>query len=73
MKIWEFVRENIWVVILSSFKQQLTMQLIFQDAGDSIISTIVYTKCLTLERLSMWDDIYSSSHNMRLHWLVGVT
>ncbi|KAK4714206.1 hypothetical protein R3W88_020113 [Solanum pinnatisectum] len=28
-------------------------------------------QCSALERLSLWDDIYLLSHNMRLPWLVG--
>ncbi|XP_049372647.1 uncharacterized protein LOC125837601 [Solanum verrucosum] len=57
--------------ILSDSEQQITLQLTFQDLGDSIIYTFVYAKCSALERLSLWDDIYLLSHNMRLPWLVG--
>lgn len=70
-KICVFVQKNIQVQILSNSEQKITLQITFQASGDSFICTLVYAKCSALERLNLWDDIYSLSHNMRLPWLVG--
>lgn len=31
----------------------------------------MYDKCDALERLALWEDIYSVGHNISLLWFVG--
>ncbi|KAG5590749.1 hypothetical protein H5410_041263 [Solanum commersonii] len=70
-KIWVFIQDHIQVGVLSDTEQQLTLQLNFQNSSESLITTIVYAKCDTQERLTLWNEIYSLSHNMNLPWIVG--
>ncbi|KAH0673928.1 hypothetical protein KY284_025015 [Solanum tuberosum] len=69
-KIWLFIQDHIQVGVLSDTEQQLTLQLNFQNFSESLITTIVYAKCDSQERLTLWNDIYSLSHNMNLPWIV---
>ncbi|WMV33526.1 hypothetical protein MTR67_026911 [Solanum verrucosum] len=70
-KIWVFVQGHIHVGVISNTDQQLTLQLHFQDTGDIILATMIYTKCDALERINMWDDTCNISVNYNMPWLVG--
>lgn len=63
-------KKDIQVIVLADSNQQLTTQLSFMDGKSSITSTI-YTQCGALERLSLWEEIYSLSHDMNPPWLIG--
>lgn len=69
-QIWVFVNHHIHVGVISDSEQQLTL-LLTLEGGSQILSTIVYAKCTTTERLSLWGDIYSPSINFSLQWMVG--
>lgn len=36
-----------------------------------MVAIVVYAKCDKIERLALWDDIYSMYHNIRVSWMVG--
>lgn len=55
--------------ILADFEQQLTSQLTFQN-GSQMVAIVVYAKYDEIERLALWDDIYSMYHNIRVLWMV---
>lgn len=61
---------HIQVEVVSDTEQQLSFQLNFLENGHSFVTTVVYAKCDALERLSLWEDIYSLSMNMNLPWLI---
>lgn len=56
--------------VISYTDQQLTLQLTLED-GTQILSTVVYAKCTTHEKLSLWNDLYSLSQEFSLPWMVG--
>ncbi|XP_060211805.1 uncharacterized protein LOC132639371 [Lycium barbarum] len=70
-KIWLFVNDNVDVEILQDLEQQITIKLLFQDWNKSLMVTMVYAKCDHLERISLWDSLYSLADQMELPWLVG--
>ncbi|XP_060182761.1 uncharacterized protein LOC132612660 [Lycium barbarum] len=70
-KIWFFVNDNVDVEILQDLEQQITIKLLFQDWNKSLMVTMVYAKCDHLERISLWDSLYSLADQMELPWLVG--
>ncbi|KAK6791385.1 hypothetical protein RDI58_010466 [Solanum bulbocastanum] len=69
-QIWVFVNHNIQVGVISDSNQQLTLLLTLED-GSQVMSTMVYAKCSVIERLHLWDDIYSLSLNISIPWMVG--
>ncbi|KAG5571324.1 hypothetical protein H5410_061090 [Solanum commersonii] len=56
--------------VISYSNQQLTILLTLKD-GMKVLSTVVYAKCSNIERLSLWDDLYSLSLNFPIPWMVG--
>ncbi|KAG5606401.1 hypothetical protein H5410_027893 [Solanum commersonii] len=60
-----FVNNHIHVGVISGTEQQLTPHLTFED-GNQILATIIYVKCCKNERLRLWNDLYSISHNFSL-------
>ncbi|XP_060211890.1 uncharacterized protein LOC132639465 [Lycium barbarum] len=70
-KIWFFVNDNVDVEILQDLEQQITIKLFFQEWNKSLMVTMVYAKCDHLERISLWDSLYSLADQMELPWLVG--
>ncbi|XP_059302254.1 uncharacterized protein LOC132054225 [Lycium ferocissimum] len=70
-KIWFFVADNIEVEVLSDSKQQISLKLVFHDTGKSLVTTLVYAKCNEVERLQLWDSIYSVANSMSLPWMIG--
>lgn len=69
-QIWIFVNHNIQGGVISDSNQQLTLLLTLED-GSQVMSTMVYAKCSVIERLRMWDDLYSLSLNISIPWMVG--
>ncbi|XP_060212032.1 uncharacterized protein LOC132639607 [Lycium barbarum] len=65
------VNDNVDVEILQDQEQQITIKLFFQEWDKSLMVTMVYEKCDHLERISLWDSLYSLSDQMELTWLVG--
>ncbi|XP_060182357.1 uncharacterized protein LOC132612025 [Lycium barbarum] len=70
-KIWFVVNDNVDVEILQDLEQHITIKLLFQDWNKSLMVTMVYAKCDYLERISLWDSLYSLTDQMELPWLVG--
>ncbi|KAK4706496.1 hypothetical protein R3W88_033945 [Solanum pinnatisectum] len=70
-KIWVFIQEHIHVGVLSDTEQQLSLQLQYQETGQSLVTTFVYAKCDDQERRGLWEDIHNLSININLPWLVG--
>ncbi|XP_060182017.1 uncharacterized protein LOC132611631 [Lycium barbarum] len=70
-KIWFFVNDNVDVEILQDLEQQITIKMLFQEWNKSLMVTMVYAKCDQLERISLWDSLYSLADQMELPWLVG--
>ncbi|XP_060190654.1 uncharacterized protein LOC132619919 [Lycium barbarum] len=70
-KIWFFVNDNVDVEIPQDLEQQITIKLFFQEWNKSLMVTMVYAKCDHLERISLWDSLYSLADQMELLWLVG--
>ncbi|XP_060212008.1 uncharacterized protein LOC132639585 [Lycium barbarum] len=52
-------------------EQQITIKSFFQEWDKSLMVTMVYAKCDQLERISLWDSLYSLADQMELPWLVG--
>lgn len=67
-QIWVFVQDNIQVGVIFDSKQQLTLQLTMVDEKKMMI-IMIYAKCSTLERLSLWDDIYALGRSISMPWL----
>ncbi|KAG5631193.1 hypothetical protein H5410_002910 [Solanum commersonii] len=57
-KIWVFIQEHVHVGVLSDSEQQLSLQLQYQETGQSLVTTFVYAKC-------------DEGISMNLPWLVG--
>lgn len=56
--MWIFVRDHIQVGVISNTEQQLSLQLTMKDGKkDGDYSGLC--KCSSLERLSLWDYLYS--------------
>ncbi|KAH0693154.1 hypothetical protein KY290_021334 [Solanum tuberosum] len=70
-KIWVFIQEHIHVGVLSDTEQQLSLQLQYQETGQSLVTIFVYAKCDEQERRGLWEDIHNLSINMNLPWFVG--
>ncbi|KAH0672962.1 hypothetical protein KY290_025245 [Solanum tuberosum] len=64
-QIWIFIREHIQVGVISDSEQQLTLHLTMED-GQQFLTTVVYAKGSSIERLSLWDDIYTLSQEFSL-------
>ncbi|XP_060170642.1 uncharacterized protein LOC132601578 [Lycium barbarum] len=71
-KIWYFEEDGVDVEVLMDTDQQKTIKLFLQDKGKDIITTLVYANCDAVERLLLWDNIYSLSSNMKFPWLISV-
>ncbi|XP_059306374.1 uncharacterized protein LOC132057787 [Lycium ferocissimum] len=70
-KIWFFVNDGIEVEVLMNPDQQVTLKLTFLDSGKMFVTILVYAKCDAVDRLELWDNIYSLSSSMNFPWLVG--
>ncbi|XP_060202604.1 uncharacterized protein LOC132631021 [Lycium barbarum] len=66
-----FFNGGIDVEVLMNTDQQVTLKLSLLDCGKILITTLVYAKCDAIDRLELWDDIYSLSSSMNSPWLVG--
>ncbi|XP_049357066.1 uncharacterized protein LOC125821728 [Solanum verrucosum] len=69
-QIWVFIKEGTSVGVISDTKQQLTLQLTL-DNGYQFMVTMVYAKCTALERLCLWEDLYTIGLDFSLPWMVG--
>ncbi|XP_075084929.1 uncharacterized protein LOC142168166 [Nicotiana tabacum] len=59
-----------WELLIDT-AQQLTIKVLHHGIGKNIIMTVVYTKCSSLERLELWDNLYYLASDMELPWVVG--
>lgn len=57
--------------VLSDTEQHLSLQLTFQETIQSIVLSIVYARYDALDRLSLWNDLYSVAHNLSLSWIIS--
>ncbi|KAH0698743.1 hypothetical protein KY284_012958 [Solanum tuberosum] len=65
-KIWIFVQEHVQMGVISDTEQQISLQLHFQETGQTVVTTAVYAKCDAQDRQELWDDIYCLSSSMTL-------
>lgn len=70
-KIWAFIDEKYDIDILLDMEQQLTLKLFDTEDQKEFILTLVYAKCVSNERIELWDTLYSLASDMTLPWLVG--
>ncbi|XP_059313352.1 uncharacterized protein LOC132064401 [Lycium ferocissimum] len=69
-KIWFFVNENVDVEILQDTTQQITVKLYFQQFDKHMVTSLVYAKCDSIERLALWDSLYCLADGMIDPWLI---
>lgn len=69
-KIWFFVKDNMDMEIIGESNQQFTLKLTLEDR-QTIITSLVYAKCNSTERLALWIDIYQLANGMTFSWLIG--
>lgn len=72
-KIWVFIEENVEFSILKDEDQdqELTLKLANQNAGISLLVTLVYAKCRANERLALWDSLVDLSDSYQMPWIIG--
>ncbi|XP_060183335.1 uncharacterized protein LOC132613335 [Lycium barbarum] len=70
-KIWVFIDAVVQWEILLDTNQQISLKLKHIATDIEMIATFVYAKCSAVERLELWDNIYSLANDMSLPWLVG--
>ncbi|XP_019251034.1 PREDICTED: uncharacterized protein LOC109229947 [Nicotiana attenuata] len=70
-KIWLFIDQKYDFDILFNMEQQITLKMLDIDSKKEIIITMVYAKCNAIERIELWDTLYSLASDMSLSWLVG--
>lgn len=63
-KIWLFTNHNLGVTVIRDTEQQLTVKVDNQFSGFCYYVTVVYAKCDVVERLHLWEDIYSIAYLM---------
>ncbi|XP_060183100.1 uncharacterized protein LOC132613059 [Lycium barbarum] len=63
--------ENTDVEILEDTAQQITAKLFFKDLDGNVVVTMMYDKCAAIERLGLWDSLYSLADRINLPWLIG--
>ncbi|XP_060177887.1 uncharacterized protein LOC132607827 [Lycium barbarum] len=70
-KIWFFRNDNIDVEVIQDTDQQITVKLNFQEDNKILMTTMIYAKCESLERISLWHNLYNLADQMEVPWLVG--
>ncbi|XP_075111674.1 uncharacterized protein LOC142181905 [Nicotiana tabacum] len=70
-KIWVFIDEVFEVTVIYNRVQQLTLRLYHTDSHVEIVLTLVYAKCNAIERIELWDSLYTMESDMNVPWLVG--
>ncbi|XP_019257238.1 PREDICTED: uncharacterized protein LOC109235538 [Nicotiana attenuata] len=70
-KIWIFIDQKYDFDILFNMEQQITLKMVDTDDQKEFIITMVYAKCDAIERIELWDTLYSLASDMSLPWLVG--
>lgn len=70
-KIWVFIDQKFDFDILVNMEQQITLKMTDTDDHKEFIITMVYAKCDAIERIELWDTLYSLASDMTLPWLVG--
>uniref|UniRef100_M1DHQ7 AP endonuclease/reverse transcriptase n=1 Tax=Solanum tuberosum TaxID=4113 RepID=M1DHQ7_SOLTU len=70
-KIWIFSNQGYEVTVESSSEQQLTVLLQNQPLSLSFYVTIVYAKCDSIQRLELWDELFSIANRMDKPWIIG--
>ncbi|XP_070034553.1 uncharacterized protein [Nicotiana tomentosiformis] len=70
-KIWLFLDIVVEWELLNDTEQQVTIKVYHKDIGKHIIMTFIFTKCSSLERLELWDNLYNIANDMELPWVVG--
>ncbi|XP_060177952.1 uncharacterized protein LOC132607890 [Lycium barbarum] len=69
-KIWFFVNDNVDIEGIQDSEQQITVKLFFHEWNRALMITMVYAKFDSLERISLWDSLYSLADQMDMPWLV---
>ncbi|XP_015159308.1 uncharacterized protein [Solanum tuberosum] len=69
-QIWVFVKQHVHVGVIADSEQQLTLQLTLEN-GEQLLVSVVYAKCSAIERLSLWDEIFTISQEYVVPWMIG--
>ncbi|KAH0729153.1 hypothetical protein KY289_000341 [Solanum tuberosum] len=69
-QIWVFVKQHVYVGVIADSEQQLTLQLTLEN-GEQLLVSAVYAKCSAIERLSLWDEIFTISQEYVVPWMIG--
>ncbi|KAH0693368.1 hypothetical protein KY285_020465 [Solanum tuberosum] len=56
--------------VIADSEQQLTLQLTLEN-GEQLLVSVVYAKCSAIERLSLWDEIFTISQEYVVPWMIG--
>ncbi|XP_070017840.1 uncharacterized protein [Nicotiana sylvestris] len=70
-KIWAFIDELFEVTVMYNMVQQLTLRLFHTESHVEFVLTLIYAKCDAIERIELWDSLYTMARDMEAPWLVG--
>lgn len=65
-KIWAFIDEKYEFDILFNMEQKLTLKLIDTKDHKEFIIIMVYATCDAIERIELWDTLYTLAIDMSL-------
>lgn len=71
-KIWAFMEDNVEFSIVKDEQKQLTLKVSNQNAGISLLVTLVYAKCNANERVVLWDPLTDLSDFYQVLGLEGI-
>lgn len=69
-KIWLFWTNDFNITILHDTPQHVTCHASHANSGTNFHLSLVYAKCRTILRRSLWDDLISFSTNLQGPWSV---
>lgn len=64
-QIYVFIQDHIQVGVIYDTKQKISLHITLKD-GKRIVTSIVYAKCSTLDRLNPWGDLYTIVYNLTI-------
>lgn len=70
-KIWAFCDAIVDYIVIRDEVQEMTLKLHNQEAGMSVVVTLVYAKCNQQERLILWKSLTDIAQSMHDLWIIG--